>query len=1209
MLQRRLVAENIDIALIQEPWCYKGKVRGLGGCRGDIIYGRGDYNPRACIFIQKKVTYFPLLEFCSRDLATVEIKLSTGGHLTPVVIISGYLPYDSPYDPPGDLIEMLVGKCSRGKKQLILGCDANAHHILWGSSDVNHRGERLIDFILSSNLEILNRGNRPTFKNSRRQEVIDISVASLSLSDRINKWHVSEEQSLSDHNHIEFELGSDPPATPSYRNSRKTNWAEYISSLEPKLRDINSFPKSKTDTEIATAQLQSALISSYEDNCRLVVSKTTGRVPWWTDELTRLRKSTRALFNRAKRTGDWDSYKLSLTQYNRSIRRAKKDSWRNFCAEIEGHHNSSRLFKMLSKDPLNKIGTLETPEGRHTADSTETLALLIKTHFPRAVLTVDGGRTAEIIDSPRTDLESCDEATTNLRDKLSKEIFQNHWIKWAVNSFKPYKSPGPDGVFPALLQKGLDTSSLVEKLKGIFQASFTLGYIPTRWREIKVVFIPKAGRASYTQPKAFRPISLMSFLLKTMERLIDRHIRGVSLLTNPINETQFAYQKGKSTEAALHSLVSQIEASLDSKETTLSAFLDVEGAFDNTSIDVITRAVNEHAIETPICVWIKAMLQGRQIQASLYEETVFAVAGGGCPQGGVLSPLLWCLVLDDLLSKLQRKGFRVQAYADDLVISVQGKVPGVISELMTSALKVVEKWCESTGLSVNPDKTVLIPFTRRRDLTAFNNIQLQGKSLCVKYSAKYLGVILDQKLSWKLHLEKVGQKAVAALGSCKRTLGKRWGISPKVTYWLYTAVVRPSILYGAIVWWTRANLSTGQTKLASIQRKACLMITGAMSTTPTAAMETLLDLTPLHIQVMAEAKACVYRLKNTRQWRPNGSSTGHVRLHSDLLKDPILSLTSDLMIPRLNPWEPITTLIPSVEEWNSNEIWSNLEGQRWFSDGSKTANGTGYGLFCPDLDIELCGSLGKHANVYQAEIYAIATCAREALRHLTVAAIGPQQKILILTDSQAAIKALANPKINSKLTWDCIVALEALAAKAAVQLVWCPGHTGILGNEEADRLAKTGANRNYTGVEPPCGIGYGNAKYAIKNGKRQDHLKHWDGIKNQKHSKNYLGTPDKNRAKQLLLLERDQVRILTGLLTGHCQLRKHMHKMGLATEPFCRKCGKAEESAHHILSECEALVRARLIHLGDFILEPKEFTLISPTKTLGFIKDSGVLEG
>jgi hypothetical protein len=92
-------------------------------------------------------------------------------------------------------------------------------------------------------------------------------------------------------------------------------------------------------------------------------------------------------------------------------------------------------------------------------------------------------------------------------------------VVWAIDSFAPHKSPGIDGIFPALLQEGWEV--LVPYLVRIFRACLATDCVPAMWRQVKVVFIPKSGRDSYGGPKDYRPISLTSFLLKTMERLID----------------------------------------------------------------------------------------------------------------------------------------------------------------------------------------------------------------------------------------------------------------------------------------------------------------------------------------------------------------------------------------------------------------------------------------------------------------------------------------------------------------------------------------------------------------------------------------------------------------------------------------------------------------------------------------------------------------
>jgi hypothetical protein len=105
---------------------------------------------------------------------------------------------------------------------------------------------------------------------------------------------------------------------------------------------------------------------------------------------------------------------------------------------------------------------------------------------------------------------------------------------------------------------------------------------------VKVVFIPKPGKATYGGPKDYRPISLTLFLLKTMERLVDRFTRDEMAVSSPLHPNQHAYQAGKSTDTALHQLVVRVEKVLDHKETALGVFLDIEGVFNNTSYDSIS---------------------------------------------------------------------------------------------------------------------------------------------------------------------------------------------------------------------------------------------------------------------------------------------------------------------------------------------------------------------------------------------------------------------------------------------------------------------------------------------------------------------------------------------------------------------------------------------------------------------------------------------
>jgi len=130
---------------------------------------------------------------------------------------------------------------------------------------------------------------------------------------------------------------------------------------------------------------------------------------------------------------------------------------------------------------------------------------------------------------------------------VSKRVVSYNKLKWAIFTFQPYKSPGMDGIMPIMLQRGFEL--LAGKILMLLRASLALGYIPVSWRHNRVVFIPKPGKP-LTQAKSLRPISLMSFILKILEKLIDRHIRGGVLLEKPLHQHQSAYRAGMSTETA-----------------------------------------------------------------------------------------------------------------------------------------------------------------------------------------------------------------------------------------------------------------------------------------------------------------------------------------------------------------------------------------------------------------------------------------------------------------------------------------------------------------------------------------------------------------------------------------------------------------------------------------------------------------------------------
>lgn len=220
---------------------------------------------------------------------------------------------------------------------------------------------------------------------------------------------------------------------------------------------------------------------------------------------------------------------------------------------------------------------------------------------------------------------------------------------------------------------------------------------------------------------------------------------------------------------------------------------------------------------------------------------------------------------------------------------------------------------------------------------------MDGVQIRLADEAKYLGIILDKKLNWNPHLEKVIHKARHSLWACQRTCGKKWGLAPKQLHWLYVTVVRPQITYGCIAWWECTLKVQTQMKLTRIQRTACMMVTGAFRSTPTAAMECLLGLAPLHLVIRSTARMTTYRFIQTACYEPNMSDRRSGSLRADLLSNEILGMRSDIAIPKTYTEWPYRVILPSRIDWE-NSGPSLLEGPCWFTDGSVTKQGAGAGI-------------------------------------------------------------------------------------------------------------------------------------------------------------------------------------------------------------------------------------------------------------------------
>ncbi|XP_037931194.1 uncharacterized protein LOC119666005 [Teleopsis dalmanni] len=366
-------------------WAYKSLQRQSS----KLIYKRDIESPRTAILVNKNVNCIPIPDFIQRDLVSAIFEVPTECGTREIVIASAYFPGDADEAPP-EAVTNLVSYCKSNNLQFIIGCDANAHHTLWGSTNINRRGQMLLEYLSSSSHILFELPGQILHKNSpAARKCINWEIFRLSLTSK-------EDQLLNSISHID-------------------------------------------ELELAADQINSVISQAHEDACKVEPRTSRRDVPWWNSRLEEMRREVRKLFNSAKRSGVWVDYKTSLTAYNNEIRKSKRKSWKTFCDSVDNTPQMARLHKVLRKSHSNDIGLLKKSDGLYTTNGREILQHLLHVHFPGSIL-CDAS-----IDRRTLSYEQPD----NQLRSLSGIIFGIDKIRWAVNSFSPFKLPGSDGIFPA----------------------------------------------------------------------------------------------------------------------------------------------------------------------------------------------------------------------------------------------------------------------------------------------------------------------------------------------------------------------------------------------------------------------------------------------------------------------------------------------------------------------------------------------------------------------------------------------------------------------------------------------------------------------------------------------------------------------------------------------------------------------------------------
>ncbi|XP_062533798.1 uncharacterized protein LOC134202829 [Armigeres subalbatus] len=385
----------------------------------------------------------------------------------------------------------------------------------------------------------------------------------------------------------------------------------------------------------------------------------------------------------------------------------------------------------------------------------------------------------------------------------------------------------------------------------------------------------------------------------------------------------------------------------------------------------------------------------------------------------------------------------------------------------------------------------------------------------------------------------------------------------------------------------------------------CLMaMTGAFSSTPTAALEVLLDVVPLHIHLKQEALSCTYRLwvLGFMEENPINRSSTHTSLLQLMVDwDRTVLAPSDLTLASSFPYRTFSTQFPSRDEWTSGYLERSMSDSIvCYTDGSLFEGRAGAGVYSRELRLEQSHSLGRHCTVFQAEIFAIMCGVQSALQKHIMGKV-----IYFCSDSQAAIKALASANSRSKLVIACRTQIEELNSVNTLHLIWVPGHSSIAGNELADELARTGASQDFFGPEPAIPISKCWVKRLISSWASTQHKQYWSSLDSCRQTKLYIREPSPVVANYLANLSKQNCSVLVKALTGHCRLNYHMANIQRVESFVCDGCESDYGTSYHLICNCPVYAQLRFQIFGKHLLSEIDYRNLNLQSILLFITRCG----
>ena len=689
----------------------------------------------------------------------------------------------------------------------IIAGDFNARHTSWNNLNCTQRGKDLLR-ISDANLCEIHYSEEPTaFPSVGGPSLLDFVVSKGVVG--ISRPFVIHDLS-SDHLPIGFEIPTtslDFDEEIKFKNFKNAEWKLFRSLISSDIESHQKLP----DFSCNTSQEIDKQIDTFNSIINNAVSKSvplkvTQKFRYPDSPLIKSLKSKRNAFR--KNVKSFPNLLFHVRDLNRDIRletlKLKQRHWNDFVSSINVEDLSFfRVAKSLKNKrasiPLLKVANELVYSEKGKADA-------IAQNFEKShAIAQDPTVHSQAVKNSK---EFTDGIFTNFPE--SEKILIGEILS-IIESLKIKKVPGHDEISNRVI-KNIPIVA-IEFLRNIYNACLQTSYFPLTWKIGKVVAISKPGK-DLSLPGSYRPITLLPTIGKIFEKLLLNRMMDFENENQILINQQFGFRSKHSTTQQVLRITESAAMRFNENKSTAMTLIDIEKAFDSVWHDALVHKLHSNAFPMYQVKMIASFLANRVSYVSLNGKCSEKYkVPAGVPQGSPLSPFLFNIFINDIPIA---KNCKLAVYADDtaLISTVSNfELPKLVKRMETG-LAEIEKHFSSWKIKINEAKTEAILFTKSTKMNknkdsnkiSFNNLPLDWKS-----SVKYLGVILDSKLTFKTNLAENQLKARKAMASLYSLLKKN-STEILVRYGAFSTILRHLFwrTCSRLIWQSAQFAKTGQ---------------------------------------------------------------------------------------------------------------------------------------------------------------------------------------------------------------------------------------------------------------------------------------------------------------------------------------------------------------------------------------------------------------